>query len=288
MITSRPPSKPSAKALTRAVGRSPIRGTSTPPLPATYPERLFASGEQGAWYDFSDLTTMFQDIAMTIPVTTFDSRIAIILDKSGRGNHASQETPANRPWLRANGPVWYLEFDGTDDFFTTLPINFTGTDKISVFAGYMKASDAAMGVLVELGASVASNAGTFNVTAPDSAAANYGFNLNGGTVASRVATSFAALAASNVLSVNFDLAGAAAATEIAVRANGVTPTLTAVGAAGGGSFANAPLNIGRRGGATNPTKGYLTSLIIRGAATDATGIAGTEQHIAGKSGVVIP
>lgn len=45
-------------------------------------EALFASGEQGAWYDPSDLTTMFQDSAGTTPVTADGQPVGLILDKS--------------------------------------------------------------------------------------------------------------------------------------------------------------------------------------------------------------
>ena len=46
------------------------------------PASLFASGEQGAWYDPSDLTTMFQDRAGTTPVTADGQTVGLILDKS--------------------------------------------------------------------------------------------------------------------------------------------------------------------------------------------------------------
>ena len=62
---------------------------------------LFASGEQGVWYDPSDLSTMYQDAAGTIPVTGMEQPVGKILDKSGRGNHATQATTASRPRLSA-------------------------------------------------------------------------------------------------------------------------------------------------------------------------------------------
>lgn len=46
------------------------------------PRRLFASNEVGAWYDPSDLTTLFQDTAGTTPVTTPGQTVALMLDKS--------------------------------------------------------------------------------------------------------------------------------------------------------------------------------------------------------------
>ena len=46
------------------------------------PLSLFASGEQGAWYDPSDLSTMFQDAEGTTPVTAVGQPVGLILDKS--------------------------------------------------------------------------------------------------------------------------------------------------------------------------------------------------------------
>ena len=65
------------------------------------PASWFAAGEQGAWYDPSDFTTLFQDSAGTIPVTAVEQPVGLMLDKSGRGNHASQATAGNRPTLSA-------------------------------------------------------------------------------------------------------------------------------------------------------------------------------------------
>lgn len=61
------------------------------------PAALFAGGEVGVWYDPSDLTTLFQDSAGTTPVTAAGQTVGKILDKSGRGNHATQATSAQRP-----------------------------------------------------------------------------------------------------------------------------------------------------------------------------------------------
>ena len=60
---------------------------------------MFASGEQGAWYDPSDMSTLFQDSAGTVPVTAVEQPVGRILDKSGRGNHATQATTTKRPVL---------------------------------------------------------------------------------------------------------------------------------------------------------------------------------------------
>lgn len=65
------------------------------------PADLFAQGEGGMWFDFSDLSTMFQDTAGTVPVTAVGQSVARVNDKSGRGNHATQATAGNRPKLEA-------------------------------------------------------------------------------------------------------------------------------------------------------------------------------------------
>ena len=59
--------------------------------------KIFANGEQGFFYDPSDMGTMFQDAAGTIPVTAAGQPIRLIRDKSGRNNHAYQTTSSRRP-----------------------------------------------------------------------------------------------------------------------------------------------------------------------------------------------
>ena len=64
-------------------------------------DMLFAGVEPGVWFDPSDLSTLFQDAAGTIPVTGVEQPVGRMLDKSGRGNHASQATTTARPILSA-------------------------------------------------------------------------------------------------------------------------------------------------------------------------------------------
>ena len=92
-----------ARALAKAVASALARqlGGVGAGAPAWSPSSLFANGEQGVWYDQSDFSTMFQDSAGTTPVTAVEQPVGKILDKSGRGNHASQATSAARPVLSA-------------------------------------------------------------------------------------------------------------------------------------------------------------------------------------------
>jgi hypothetical protein len=65
------------------------------------PAILFGTSDQGVWYDPSDYSTLFQDAAGTTPVTAVEQPVGRMLDKSGRGNHATQATAINRPVLSA-------------------------------------------------------------------------------------------------------------------------------------------------------------------------------------------
>ena len=79
------------------------------------PSALFAGGTEGAWYDPSDIDTLFQDSAGTTPVTASGQPVGKMLDKSGNGNHATQATSSKRPTYTEGGGLAWLHFDGVDD-----------------------------------------------------------------------------------------------------------------------------------------------------------------------------
>lgn len=66
-----------------------------------------------AWWDPSDLTTLFQDSAGTTPVAAHGEPVGLMQDKSGNGYHLSQGTAGGRPLWQSDGS---LLFDGTDDY----------------------------------------------------------------------------------------------------------------------------------------------------------------------------
>lgn len=247
------------------------------------PLSLFAAGEQSAWYDPSDFSTMFQDSAGTTPVTAAGQPVGKILDKSGCGNHATQTTAASRPVLQLVSGKYALVFDGIDDFLVTNSIDFTATDKMTVFAGLANTGVATDRVFVEL-SSIYTNPGAFALIANGTAADRWFFGLTGST------TAFYANPHTNpvpaVLSVSLDIAGAARADEIKPRINGVAGQFNPSPAtsAGTGNFGNYPLYIGRRAGTSAPFNGYFCQLVIRGAATDAAGVAAGETYTNSKTG----
>jgi hypothetical protein len=246
------------------------------------PMALFALGQQGAWYDPSDLSTLFQDAAGTIPVTATGQPVGLMRDKSGRGNHATQPTAASRPIFRDVGGLRYLECDGVDDGMVTGSINFTDTDKMFVCAGVRKLSDAATAVLLELSPNTSVSAGAFAVTAPNfTAEASYGSRSAGTTQSSAVA-----LGSPSPISSVVSAISAISTDTNSIRVNGVQRATVATDQ-GAGNYSNNPLYLFRRGGTSLPFTGFFYGAIIAGAAYSAAQIASAERYLAGKSGVTL-
>jgi hypothetical protein len=178
----------------------------------------------------------------------------------------------------------YLRFDGVDDSLSTGSINFTSTDKMTVFAGVTKLSDAVRGAIVELSGDVSALNGAFLVDGPGltPASDHYRFVSKGTAVA--VASTGAAYPAptTSVLAATSDISG----DSTILRING-TQAASSTADLGTGNYGNYPLYIGRRGGTTLPFNGRLASLVVRGAATSADQIAATERVIAGRTGVTL-
>jgi len=91
--------------------------------PLTQVVRQIVQRDNGAWFDPSDLSTLFQDATGTIPVTAVEQPVGKMLDKSGNGNHATQSVTASQPTLSArynlltktedfSNAVWAKEFGG--------------------------------------------------------------------------------------------------------------------------------------------------------------------------------
>lgn len=177
-----------------------------------------------------------------------------------------------------SGFNYYLRFDGTDDSLATSSIDFSVTDAISVFAGARKMNNAAQGVLAELTSSAAVNDGAFLLAAPNSAAANYNFASKGTTLVDNIVTTFTA-PITNVITGLGNISSPSNVTRVnGVQAGAVTTTQ------GTGSYANAALYIGQRGGTTLPFNGRLYSLIVVGKATTPAEIASTERWVNSKTG----
>ena len=177
----------------------------------------------------------------------------------------------------------YLYFDGVNDAMVTSTIT-PGIDKAQVFAGVRKLSDAAIGIILESSLNWFDYNGAVALAAPNSVAANFGWNSRGNlSVIGTTANSFPAPTTqvlSGVSSISEDI--------LRLRQNGVQ-TLNVTSDQGTGNYLAYPLYIGARGGTTLPFSGHIYSLITRfGANLDTPTIASTETWVAGKTGFYTP
>jgi len=373
------------------------------------PASLFAGGEQGVWYDPSDLSTVFQDAAGTTPVTASGQPVGLMLDKSKglargpelvpddltttfsssshiissptaltassaqaeqinsgalvesgkayrvsftlssytstggggvnvrvgsassndfavnangtyertvvadggslvfrpngaevqswvitnisvrelRGNHATQTTASKRPTYTEGGGLSWLAFDGADDAMQTAAIDFTVTDKMSVFTGVRKLSDTQINVLYELSASAAINGGSFWAL-PSYTGATPNTNavwhiLTRGTAFKNATTPTTFPAPHTAVQTHLsDISG----DRTTLRINGVQEVQN-TGDLGSGSFGNYPLFIGARNNTSLFFEGNLYGMIVVGKTTTAPETASAEAYMAGKTGLTL-
>lgn len=115
------------------------------------PRGVFTGSTSGAWYDIRDRTTLFQDVAGTIPVTDFGQTVALVKDKSGFGNNLKQGAAASRPVYTLDDNRPCLVFDGVDDLLITAStVNLSASPVFFMSIGYSRLSDL-NGYMVEFG-----------------------------------------------------------------------------------------------------------------------------------------
>ena len=191
--------------------------------------------------------------------------------------------------------VHYVQYDGTDDSFSTSSINFTATDKMSVFAGFRRLDSAnSLKVLVELSAATASNNGSFYLSVPEDSGptpySSLGAYLRGTGTMSRYGTLSYPTNSSHIETLLFDLSRTTASTAITPRVNGVDgyQNSSSIGTNTATTFGNYPLFIGRRGNVSNPFNGRDYGIIVVGKTASASEITNTESYLAANtSGVTL-
>lgn len=254
-------------------------------IPQFSPADLFQSGENGAWYDPSDLSTLYQDAAGTIPVTATGQPVGLVLDKSGRNTHAMQTTSTARPTYQTDGTLHWLNFDGVDDFLVTLA-NTPGSNVAQIISG-MRVSGTGLGIVAELGNDTASGdlrtyvSGTTNT---------FVAGLRGPSGTGGQATSTRTIPYSAVFFANINGAGFNLNNQILLRTNGADDEGATFGGYPGvvSAFSTNPIYIGRRTGTAFPLNGRIYGLIVRfGDELSFDDRAKTEAYLGGKSGVVI-
>lgn len=236
------------------------------------PASLFASGEQGGWYDPSDLTSMWQDSAGTTPAAV-NSPVGKINDKSGRGNHFTQATTAAKPILRQSGALYYLEFDGVDDWIaSTAVLPLTANDNATVALALEMTS--ATGMVIEHSTSADSNNGTYYVYRGGSTTWRPQAR---GTVTSNPFFTVSAVPDKAVYTNQFSISGDVVSTRRNKASVG-----TGAGDQGTGNFGSYQTYLGARAGSSLFSAMKIYGVVIRGALTaDPTAL---EDYLAAKSG----
>lgn len=259
---------PLSRGLARGLGSGLGQGLAYNESGGWTPLPLFAAGEKGGWWDPSNLASVWEDSAGTVPASV-DGVVGKINDLSGNSFHFLQATTANKPILRLASGKYYLEFDGADDFMSCASFDLSGTPTITGCVGARKTSDAAATILLELTTSTSTQAGSFFFSGSTSGTAAWAVAqraTTGAATVSRVATTYTQ-PITNVLYCLYSTAASGVANELTVRINAATPgTLTNSGTdSGTGNFANATLYMGRRAGTTLPYTGRIYQAVLVGA-----------------------
>ncbi len=250
-------------------------------------QKLFSNGEQGFFYDPNDLSTLYQNAAGTIPVTAVGQPVGLMLDKSGRNNHAYQSTSASRPILQRNATTgaYYLAFDGSDDFLRTNAINFTATNKVSLVAGIRKLSDSTNSV-VETGTNYFTPAGGFALLSSHDIDRVVAVGVSGvNTIYMQLQPGYSA-PRSLAISLRLDLSAIDRPTQVKFNIDGARKNI-ANGLAATGTCANAPIFIGRQGGTKQSFNGHIYGLIGIGRLTSDSETKALEEAIAKNVGVTL-
>lgn len=239
------------------------------------PASLFANGEEGVWYDPSNLSSMKQNSDGTTAVAVGDP-VGYIEDQSGNGNTAIQATSAKRPTLRKSSGLYYLEFDGAQGLATSSTVDFTGTDSMTICAGVTK-STLDTSVISELSVNVTGNSGSFRLAAISTSEGLYRYQSTGdGSVQAANASPFNV--GTHVLTGLSDISDPV----VTLRVDG-TQEATNTGSQGAGNYRDDTLNIGaRNNGSALFLTGRIYSLIVRGATSTDAEIANTESFVTKK------
>lgn len=258
--------------LNRAGARRHLQTLATAYSPAS----LFAAAEPGFWAEVSPTNT-WQDAARTLPSAVGDPVRSWGLSTAGAGTiYATASADAVRPILRQDGARYYLEFDGVDDQLITSAIDFTATDALTVGAGIRKASDAAIGYVIEGVIAPAS----FGLYGPAGASPSYGFLSRGTGIA--VASVNAAPYAAPQTAVLVGL-GKISTDQCVLRHNGAQVASVATDQ-GTGNFANQALYIGKRQNNSNPLNGRIYALVVLGRSVAAPELTSLETWINARTG----
>jgi hypothetical protein len=189
----------------------------------------------------------------------------------GVGLPAYQRVNTSTDYDSTGFPI-YIKPNGSNQSMQTNSINFTATDKMTVWQGVRKLSNAARGTLTELSTSSA-NPGSFALEAPTAALNDYAFISTGSVSATVIAAPYIAPTTTVITGVS------SISTDVAtIRINGAE-VATNTANQGTGNYGNYPAYFYSRNGTGRFFNGNDYGSIARGAASTAAQIAAGETYI---------
>jgi lysophospholipase L1-like esterase len=274
----------------RSVIRRPIVSAMAPGVgggAAWSPLIFFSGGEQGGWYDPSDLSTLFQDAAGTTPVTAAGQTVKRWNDKSGRGNHMSNAAATWTYQVDAAGKP-YVQTDGTTRLNLVSGTTLAwGAGTATIVVSYKPTTAGQSRTIVGFG-NVSNTVGTWSFESISGGPLVYrrGSGSFGGNSSASVSTTTTTFCAT------IDLSGTTHATETENwRVNGSSPALTNYGATdtGTGNFGSNDLRIA--GGGTNPSSfwsGRIYQIIVSAKKATLAELQLAETYSGDKAGYAVP
>ena len=169
--------------------------------------------------------------------------------------------------------VGALFADGIDDGMVTPSIDFSGTDKMTVWAGLQKLGNS-QGILAEL-SPTNSSPGMFNLQSPGPGSVSYRFASGGSFPIAGIADASGYASPS----VNTLTGIAEISTDKAILQVNNVQVSSGSSDQGTGNYGNYPIYLFRRGGSTLPFNGIFTGLIVRGAQSSAAQISNGNTYI---------
>ena len=245
------------------------------------PLDLFAGGKQGVWHDPSDKSTLFQDVAGTVPVTKDGDPVALMKDKSGNGNHAVQTVSASRPVYKTDGVLHWLKFDGADDSMKiTLSKALSPSGELTVATG-IKSSATSTSMIIEQGAYY----GTPNAFYMADIGNSYEYLGRGNRIGIPEDICLVNTGLRNTVIISEQAINSGVAASLSV--NNLAPSLSSSTTFGGGGFGTHDIYIGSRQGSIFMYKGEIHGIVIVDSILSNDSKAGLKNYLATKSGVTL-
>lgn len=235
-----------------------------------------------AWYDPSDLATLFQDAEMTVPVTSDGDPVGAMLDKSGNGHHAIQPENTFRPTYDINSGLPYIFFDGVDDYLYVPTFDMRGTAEVTLSIAMRAVQSGQIGPVCELTELSSATSGTFALFSNGVSGDSISWRSRGTINTILTLQRGESLPATSVLVCK----GSIPLSYMEVRRNGAQ--LGTSGAdQGTGVWAVDSMFMGRRGGTGILFEGSVYGMSISNDFPSEAQVASLEQYYADKIGLLL-